>query len=681
MYSYNFWEEKDKKEQIEKLKKMLAAVGVKVFDFFFEDIDKKGLNRREGQGDLACEIVGAMKLDKHFLCEAGVGIGKTYAYLVPLMLYWKKNPEPIVIATSTITLQEQLQEDIEKIKKEVSVNADVLLIKGQAHYLCKGRLHDCMVICDGEEKKLLERIDEYGCQRGDWDFDIPENVWNRINVNNYNPGVCKRCDHRYYCTYHALRMEVRKTKGFIVCNQDLLISDLKKKSWEYGDTHSILSDRYKYVVIDEAHNIENKVRNALTGSLTYSDICRSMDRLAKACSKKGSTIKGTAAEYEKKIHALFQTLYKDMERQDELASDSYTDIEKYNVPVGELKYGQLKRLYNKLYREAEAIAEFINDGESIYEALLGIEPQGDLLNALDNADSYVFWMTRGKKKNVLLSFCPADIASDANNIFFSDKHIRTIMISATLTTLNTGNNSNDYRFFIESTGLPLNNAVLEDPKESPFDYDSRAIIYYNNELSSPNNREEFIDQGTEEIIKLLNITEGKAMILFTAKSDMRAVYNKLQGRVPYTLIIQDDKVAQKEAIQNFKKDVNSVLLGTGAYWEGVSVEGIALSNLIVFKLPFPVPDPIYNKKMEKYNNHSSGVMNVMVPEMVLKLKQGIGRLIRNETDYGIVSILDPRVGDKSKSPYKNIVWDAIPIKNKTTDLDIVKKFYERLTHD
>lgn len=551
MYGFDFWE--DKKEQAEKNKKMLTALGTEVFDFFFEDIDKKGLNRREGQGDLACEIVGAMKQNKHFLCEAGVGIGKTYAYLVPLMMYWKKNPEPIVVATSTITLQEQLQEDIEKIKKELSARADVLLIKGQTHYLCKGRLHDCMVICNADEKQLLEQIDEYGSQRGDWDFDIPENVWNRINVYNYNPNVCKRCDHRCYCTYYSLRMEVRKTKGFIICNQDLLISDLKKKSWEYGDTHSIMSDRYKYVVIDEAHNVENKVRNALTGSLTYTDICRSMDRLTKACTKKGNYIKRTVSEYERKFYTLFQTLYKDMNRQDDIARDDYVDIEKYNVPIIELKSGQLKRLYNKLYREAEAIAEFTNDDESVYEALSGIEPQGDFFNALENVDSYVFWMTREIKGNILLSFCPADIAADANNIFFSDKSIRAIMISATLATRNTGNNSDDYEFFAKSAGLPLDNTVLADPKDSPFDYDSRAIVYYNNELTNPkDNRSDFIEQGAEEIIKLLSITEGKALILFTAKSDMRAVYNKLKDRVPYTLIIQDDKVAQKEAIMNFK---------------------------------------------------------------------------------------------------------------------------------
>ncbi len=190
--------------------------------------------------------------------------------------------------------------------------------------------------------------------------------------------------------------------------------------------------------------------------------------------------------------------------------------------------------------------------------------------------------------------------------------------------------------------------------------------------------EEISQQGVEELIKILDITKGKALVLFTAKSDMKKVYNKLVGHVPYKIIVQDERVPQKEAISQFKSDINSVLLGTGSYWEGVSVEGTALSNLVIFKLPFPVPDPIYEKKMEHCKN---GLMEVLVPEMVLKLKQGIGRLIRKEGDVGIVSILDPRIGDSSSALYKSIVWESIPIKNRTTDLNEVKRFYDNITQN
>lgn len=175
MYGYNYWDEKQREELAIKMKTILRGVGEKVYEYFFEKIEEKGLCSREGQRDMACEIVDAMIEDKHFLCEAGVGIGKTYAYLVPLMLYWKKCTEPIVIATSTIALQNQLLGDIERMKSDLKARADVILIKGQAHYLCKGRLHDHLEDCDEETKIVLNAIDNSGNQE-DSDFNISEKL-------------------------------------------------------------------------------------------------------------------------------------------------------------------------------------------------------------------------------------------------------------------------------------------------------------------------------------------------------------------------------------------------------------------------------------------------------------------------------------------------------------------------
>ena len=176
-------------------------------------------------------------------------------------------------------------------------------------------------------------------------------------------------------------------------------------------------------------------------------------------------------------------------------------------------------------------------------------------------------------------------------------------------------------------------------------------------------------------IQILKISDGKALILFTAKSDMLEVYEGLKDVVPYKVLMQNSTSSQSDILAEFKKDINSVLLGTGTYWEGISVEGIALSNLIIFKLPFPVPEPIidYKRKMAK-----NGLMDVSVPEMIIKLKQGIGRLIRSDKDFGIVSIIDSRVGEKSKAPYKQMIWDALPIKNRTSDINEVIRFYEKL---
>lgn len=162
------------------------------------------------------------------------------------------------------------------------------------------------------------------------------------------------------------------------------------------------------------------------------------------------------------------------------------------------------------------------------------------------------------------------------------------------------------------------------------------------------------------------------MVLFTAKSDMESVYEKLKNRkIKYNIIMQNEGSSQESIIKEFKKDENSVLLGTGAYWEGVSIEGNSLFSLIIFKLPFPVPDPIIDYKS---NISSNALMDVHVPEMIIKLKQGMGRLIRSANDKGIITILDSRISDNSEAKYKNVVLESIPTNKKTNSIEDVKKF-------
>ena len=217
--------------------------------------------------------------------------------------------------------------------------------------------------------------------------------------------------------------------------------------------------------------------------------------------------------------------------------------------------------------------------------------------------------------------------------------------------------------------------MLAEPKPSPYLYDEHALIYYCNDLPHPTKeREEFIQQGVERLIQLLEISHGMALVLFTAKTDMEDVYAALQGRdLPYKILIQQSGASQEKVLREFREDANSVLLGTGAYWEGISIEGKSLSHVIIFRLPFPVPDPVIDYKA---SIASDPLMEVSVPEMIIHLKQGIGRLIRNETDTGIISIIDRRLRDDPPERYHDIVWDALPIHNRTVDLQVVREFYD-----
>ena len=166
-------------------------------------------------------------------------------------------------------------------------------------------------------------------------------------------------------------------------------------------------------------------------------------------------------------------------------------------------------------------------------------------------------------------------------------------------------------------------------------------------------------------------------MLFTAKTDMKEVYTILSElNLPYKILMQQPGSSQDKILNEFREDTNSVLLGTGAYWEGISIEGKSLSNVVIFRLPFPVPDPIIEYKASIAKD---ALMDVLVPEMIIKLKQGIGRLIRNFSDTGIVCIIDPRLRDDQSARYHDIVWESLPIKNRTNKLDRLKEFFDNLS--
>ncbi len=269
--------------------------------------------------------------------------------------------------------------------------------------------------------------------------------------------------------------------------------------------------------------------------------------------------------------------------------------------------------------------------------------------------------------------CPKNMNEEIYKLFFKQKKFRVILTSATLTNTDIGDEYKKYEYITKSIGFPNKpEGFLSEPQKSPYNYDENVLFYYRNDMPHPKNREEYIEKSIDIIEELIYETDGRTMVLFTAKSDMESVYEKLKNRkIKYNIIMQNEGSSQESIIKEFKKDENSVLLGTGAYWEGVSIEGNSLFSLIIFKLPFPVPDPIIDYKS---NISSNALMDVHVPEMIIKLKQGMGRLIRSANDKGIITILDSRISDNSEAKYKNVVLESIPTNKKTNSIEDVKKF-------
>ena len=299
-----------------------------------------------------------------------------------------------------------------------------------------------------------------------------------------------------------------------------------------------------------------------------------------------------------------------------------------------------------------------------------------LSELLDRIDDMLIWIEQ-HGSNTELVYCPKNTKEIVSRLYFNGDE-RTILTSATLTNATSGSLEEQYSYFISNTGFPAGDrGCLSEPKPSPYPYDEHAMIYYCDDLPHPTREHEaFIEKGVERLLEILSISNGKALVLFTAKTDMEEVYSILSEKnLPYKILMQQPGSSQDKVLLEFKEDTNSVLLGTGAYWEGISIEGKSLSNVIIFRLPFPVPDPIIEYKCSVAKD---ALMDVRVPEMIIKLKQGIGRLIRNFTDTGIVCIIDRRLRDEPPERYHDITWDSLPIKNRTSSLDELRKFYEGL---
>ncbi|MBA4688117.1 MAG: ATP-dependent DNA helicase [Candidatus Galacturonibacter soehngenii] len=661
-------------------KQKYKKIGSDVYGFFQDIAPEYGYEDREGQWDMACEIAGAMKNKEHIVVEAGVGIGKSFAYIVPLLYYHKEYNKPVIIATSTIALQEQLAEDIRKIEDILNYYPDVIIAKGQNHFICKNR-SDVFFTMRRDEKfqRIYKEIDKGGVEKSDWEIVIPDKIWNQINIKEFNPVYCRQnCTYKDECYYYNLRQQLLATQGIILCNQDLLTINLQKRC---SYTKEFITDKFQYVVIDEAHNLETKVRNCYTNEISYYSLTKTIEQARKMNRNIGSSIDMKIDAYYGLLDLVFANLELQISKQNDIAKAQDLEIERYTVDNRIPELNSLKECVHDIFLEASM--QFGSDDSyrnKDYEIeLAALELQEDFFTSLLEDDSEdIFWMNikSDDKQGISILKCPKEVNKLTQELYFSDNNFLTILTSATITSGNSEEFIENYKYFIDNTNFPLTSSFIAEPKQSPFNYDEHTMLYYTEHMPHPSReRKKFIEAGVNEIIQLLDISKGKALILFTSKNDMKEVYERLKNKTPYKVLIQNENSSQNQVLNEFKQDINSVLLGTGTYWEGISVEGKALSNLIIFKLPFPVPEPIIDYKRSIAQN---GLMEVSVPEMIIKLKQGIGRLIRSEKDVGIVSIIDSRVGDSSNAPYKQIIWDSLPIGNRTNDINKLKKFYDSL---
>lgn len=665
-----FWfsDNKSKKDKVDKYEELEKLV----WSFFMDEIPRLGFEQREGQEDMALDICYSIKEKKHTIVEAGVGIGKSYAYIVPLMYYNMLFNKPVLIATSTIALQEQLIKDVKKICSYIKHRPEIILAKGMTHFACRKRADEYYKDKDDvneDEETLYKYIENGRVDRRFINLDINDDIWENVSIKATDHS---KCEYFKTCRFMRLRNDMLETKGVILCNQDLLTVHFQKlKKGQKG----LLSDNIDLIVIDEAHNLEDKVRSSLVESYTKNSI-KNLLKDSRNSIKKNS-IKNNLSLTIKKAYDFLDKWFVELNNQiqsqiNEDKNFKTNEIERFFINTKNHK--ELIINIDKNIKDIHEKVQFYSDSnlsEDIVEELENLTVF--LENLIDDKSNNLFWME--KNKGIEIFSCPKDIDKEISRLYF-DKTKTTILTSATIADKNKGNEEEKYEYFIKNTGFDTKEGFLSPQKYSPFNYNENSMIYYLENMPHPTyERSDFIKKGAQEIIKLLEITKGKALILFTSKNDLKEVYNILSKQnLKYKLLVQRMSSSQDEILEEFKKDEDSVLLATGTFWEGIDIPGKALSNLIVFRLPFPVPDPIIEYKR---NTCDDFLMGVSVPYMIVKLRQGVGRLIRKHDDMGIVAILDSRIGDSSNSKYKDIVFDSLPIKNRSNDIEMVRSFWNK----
>lgn len=624
---------------------------------------------REGQIKLAEAVEDSLQQNDLLIAEAGTGVGKTFAYLMPLLASGQR----AIVSTGTRALQDQLfEKDLPLVKQVLASPAKLTILKGRRNYLCLHRLILAEQDAYSKERRAqLQTIRSFASVSKSGDVtaieSVPEDdhIWPLVTSTADN-CVGQECSLWDDCFVVKARRQAQEA-DVVVVNHHLLFADLALKEEGFGE----VLPGADVIVLDEAHQMPETAQqffgNALTSRQIYSlvqdarlehqnssaytpDLDQELDRL-------WTRMQDLRLQFPDDLRAVAWSRLPFRRRVDEALvefNDQLLDVMDALKPLQKNSKG-----LEKVYQRAEGVAAFVAG----FKEACRKEAQGQAIddNATDAESSkHICWVeTRGR--GLALRITPLHIGPRMRNVL-ARYPVSWIMTSATLST------AGNFDYFQQQTGLEPDHSLKVD---SPFDYQRNALLYLPKNMPEPR-EPSYTDAFVEAAKPVLAASHGRAFLLFTSYRALNRAAQLLQN-TEYNLLVQGS-MPKVKLIERFRQGGNNVLLGTTSFWEGVDVRGEALSAVLIDKLPFVAPDgPVVQARLDAIKKAGGNAFNdYSLPQAVLSLKQGVGRLIRDVSDRGVLMIGDPRLTTKQ---YGKVFLQSLPDLPVTHEVADVKTFF------
>ncbi|HEY3130525.1 MAG TPA: ATP-dependent DNA helicase [Acidobacteriota bacterium] len=608
---------------------------------------------RSSQVRMAGAVDAAIRARRHLCVEAGTGTGKTLAYLFPAIASRKRT----VISTATRALQEQLFfKDIPFLRATLAPDLTAICMKGRSNYLCLKKLQEHLQqpeLVPGDRSELLQSISEWSGRTETGDraelaiLREDDPFWRELDARR-ETCLGQKCPHYEPCYITRLRQQAFAV-DLIVVNHALFFADLALRQQGIS---GILPD-YSVVILDEAHEIEEVATNFFGKQISnyrFEDFDRDLVRAF----EKEAAILRTSAKLSAAARRFFEVFqdHRNDQRQGLSLISRLPDFPNLASQAADSMLLLISQLGKMASRSDEQESLRIRAEELLADFQF-------IASAQDTA--YVYWSEK-RGRGVFLNASPIDLAPILSQAIF-DQPISVILTSATLTA------DNSFHYIRSRLGIREANELTLD---SEFDLSSQSILYIPM-LPDPR-QHQYLESACAEIERLLEISRGRAFLLFTSFVQMERCYQRLAPQSPFPIFKQGD-LPKNLLLDRFRNTASAVLFATASFWQGVDVQGEALSCVVIDKLPFSVPsDPVVAARMQFLERQGKNAFEeYSIPQAVILLKQGLGRLIRSKQDRGILSILDSRILTKSYGKHFLKSLPSCPI---TDNIEGLSNFFD-----